>query len=242
MTDTRSPSSSAPDHLLARAIGVLTSPRATYAAVATRPRILGALVLVLILTIAPTVVFLSTEVGQEALFDVQIRRMESFGMQISDQMYAGMERQLRYAPYITAGGQLVVLPVFMAIISGLVIALFTAIMGGAATFKQVYAIVAHAGFIPALQALFSMPLNYVRASMSSPTNLGVFLPFLDESSFLARFLGALDLFIIWYAISLAIGVGVLYRKRTAPIAWGFLALYAVIAFVIAAVGAAFTGA
>ena len=85
-------------------------------------------------------------------------------------------------------------------------------LGGDATFKQVFAIVAHSGVVLAALSLFTTPLAYARESMSSATNLGVFLPFLDESSFLARLLGSIDLIFIWWMVSLAIGLGVLYRR------------------------------
>ncbi len=223
-------------------MGILTSPRSTYAGIAARPRIAGALALVLLLTIVPTMIFLSTEVGQDALFDQQIRSMESFGVQIPEQAYAQMEARLQYAPYFTGISQLVVVPVMMAITAGLIIAIFNAGLGGNATFKQVFAVVAHSSLVPSLHPLLSMPLNYVRGSMTSATSLGVFTPFLDEASFPARLLGVLDLFYIWWFINLAIGVGVLYKKRTAPIAWGFLAVYLVIALAIAGVMRAFSGA
>src|SRR4029078_11499462 len=90
-------------------------------------------------------------------------------------------------------------------------------LGGDATFKQGYAIVAHSGVIIAVQQLFTLPLDYVRETLSRRANLGVFLPFLDENSFPARLLGSIDLFVIWWSISLAIGLGALYGKRTGPI-------------------------
>ena len=43
-------------------------------------------------------------------------------------------------------------------------------------------------------------------------------------------------------ISLAIGLGVLYKRRTSPIAWGLLAVYAVLALAYAGVRAALAGA
>ena len=59
----------------------------------------------------------------------------------------------------------------------------------------------------------------------------MFLPFLDETRFSARLLGSIDLFCIWWMVSLAIGLGVLYKRRTAPIATTLLVVYAVIALV-----------
>ena len=87
-----------------------------------------------------------------------------------------------------------------------------------------------------------MPLDYARETLSSPTNLAVFLPFLDESSFLARMLGSIDLFVIWWAINVSIGLAVLYRKRTGPIATTLIVIYVTIGLVIAAVKTALAGA
>ena len=89
-------------------------------------------------------------------------------------------------------------------------------MGGEASFKQVLAVVAHAGAVSALSSVFTGPLNYFRGAMGSATNLGVLLPMIDEKSFVGRLLGMTDLFIIWWLVVLAIGLGVLYRRRTQP--------------------------
>ena len=75
------------------------------------------------------------------------------------------------------------LPLAGLILAGVFFAVFNAALGGDATFKQVFAVVAHSGVVIALQQLFVLPLDYARETMSSPTNLGVFLPFLDENTF-----------------------------------------------------------
>ncbi len=229
--------------LMARMVGVFFSPRATYASVAAHPRALGALGLVTAIAIAANVAFASTAVGRDALLDVQVRFMESWGMTISDEMYAGMERQVETMAVPNAAiGQLVFYPVVAAAVSGLLLGVFSAIMGGNATFKHVFAVVAHSGFIIALSQLFVMPLSYARGTLSAAANLGVFLPFLDETSLLARFLGSVDLFVIWWLVNLAIGLGVLYKKRTQPVAISLLAVYIGIALVFALVRAAISGA
>ena len=52
----------------------------------------------------------------------------------------------------------------------------------------------------------------------------------------------IDLFIIWWLIVLAIGLAVLYRRRTQPIAMSLLAIYAVIAVIVAAIMSRLGGA
>jgi len=128
------------------------------------------------------------------------------------------------------------------VIAGIAFAVFNAMLGGDASFKQAYAVVVHSGIVLVVQQLFTLPLDYARETLSSPTNLAVFLPFLDENSFAARMLGSIDLFLIWWAINLAIGLGVLYRKRTGPIATTLLVIYVAIAVIIAAVKSAVSGA
>ena len=230
--------------LLARAVGVIFSPRATYADVAARPRVLGALLLVIAISVAASAGFFSTQVGKDAMLEQADRSMQSFGVRLNDAQYAQMQARMTgpTALYSSAAGQVVVLPLVAAIAAGLLIAVFNAVMGGDASFQQVYAIVVYSGFLMALQQLFIYPLDYAKQSMSSPTTLAVFLPFLDEGTFAARFLGVIDLFRIWWLVNLAIGIGVLYKKRTTPIATTMLVIYGVIALVVAAVGVALSGA
>jgi hypothetical protein len=224
--------------LLARLIGVFVSPRATYAAVAARPRWFGAMAITCLLVSGAFFVFLSSEVGQQALIDQQLQFMESLGLKLGDVQVEQMESRAQYARYTTAGGQLVGIPIVQVIIAGILLGVFNALLGGDATFKQVLAIVAHSGIISALQTIFSLPLDYFRETMSSPTSLAVFAPFLEETSFMARLLGSIDLFQIWATVSLAIGLGVLYKRRTAPIATSLFLIYFVVVAAIAAIRSA----
>ena len=80
--------------------------------------------------------------------------------------------------------------------------------GGTATFKQLFAVVAHTGPIGVLAQLFTVPMNFAQGSMTSKTNLAVFLP-MTEGTFLGRLLATIDLFLVWQLIVLAIGLGVL---------------------------------
>jgi len=227
--------------LLARIAGVIFSPRATYAAVAAKPRIAGVLAAVLAFCAVGVFLFLSTDVGQQAAIDQQVRQMEAFGRPLTDAQYARLEQMAPYSRYFGAGAQLVTLPLAALIVAGIAFAVFNAILGGDATFKQAYAIVAHSGVIVAAQQLFSLPLAYARESLAGSTNLAVFFPFLDENTFPARVLGAIDLFLVWWFVSMAIGFGVLYRRRTGPIATTLLVIYASIGLIVAAIKTAIAG-
>jgi hypothetical protein len=227
--------------LPARFAGVIFSPRATYADVAARPRVLGMVSVVPAIVVCAMFAFLSTDVGQQAALDNLVRQLEAFGRTISDAQYARMEQAAPYARWIAGGVQLAAMPIAALIVAALAYGVFNAALGGDARFKQLYAIVVHSGAILVIQVLFSLPLAYARENLSGATNLAVFVPVLDDASFAARTLGAVDLFLVWWLVSLAIGLGVLYRKRTAPIATRLLVIYVAIGLIIAAVKTAFAG-
>jgi hypothetical protein len=232
----------APVGLAARVFGVIFSPGDTYQEVVRRPRALGALAVVAITIGLSSFLFLSTAVGQTALLDQQARFMESFGRDVPDEVYARIEAGANLQRYFALLGVLVSVPVGCAIVAALVLVVFNAVLGGDASFLQAYALVAHSQILLALQQLFVTPLNYARETMTSATNLMVFVPMLDEATFAARFLGWIDLFRIWWIVSLAIGLGVLYKRKAGPIGWTFIAIYVGIALVVAGVMTAVAGA
>lgn len=246
MPETLSPPSgigpAAPKGLAARIVGVIFSPGETYQSIVAHPRVLGVLVVATIVTAAALFVFLSTEVGQNATLDQQMRVMESFRINLPDQFYDQMEARAPMARYYAAGSILFFGPLVSAVVAGIILLIFNVVLGGEATFKQAFAVVAHAEVLNALQQLFILPLNYVRETMASATTLAVFLPMLNQTSFFARFLGWIDLFRIWWLVSLAIGAAVLYKRKSGPIAWTLIGAYVVFALVVAAGLTAFAGA
>ena len=240
-TTVQSGSSPAAQSVVARFFGIITSPRATFESVVATPKWLGMLVLTTVIIAAGSALPLTTEGGRDALLEQQVRAMEGFGMQVNDQMYQQLQKRTGIAPYTTAGSVVLMGPIIAAVLAGILFAVFNAAMGGNATFKQVYAVVVHAGVIQALAQLFLGPFNYFRQSMSSATNLSALLPMLPDGSFAARLASMVDLFMIWWVVALAIGLAVLYRRRTQPIAMSLFGVYAVIALSAAAIMSRFGG-
>jgi hypothetical protein len=228
-------------------LGVIFSPRETFAAVVARPRTLPMLVVVILLTVVPTGWFMGTAVGRQAMLDQADKSMKIFSMFLSeDQMAQQRERmttQYLEGSWLRVAGMpiatiVVFTPVIFAVYAGLLM-LLRMLLGATATFKQVFGVVVHSAIITAVATLFLTPLNYVRESMDSATSLRVFLPMLDDGSFLASLLGSIDLFRVWWVIVLSIGLAVLFRRKTSTIAVTLFAVYGVIALGYAAVAAMF---
>jgi hypothetical protein len=177
-----------------------------------------------------------TERGRAAALEMQVQQMETFGMEVTDEVYQQMAQrsQSNLTGYIAIVSVIIVLPIGAVIITALLWVVFNTVMGGTASFKHVMAIVVHSQVISVLGALFAAPIMYARGVMSSGVaNLGALLPMLDETSFLAKLLGMIDLFAIWWVMVLAIGLAALYKKKAGSIATGLFVFYGLIALVIA---------
>jgi hypothetical protein len=61
------------------------------------------------------------------------------------------------------------------------------------------------------------------------------MPMLPDDSFVTHLLGAIDLVWVWALINLSIGLAVLYKRKTGPLATSLLSIYGGIALLIAIV-------
>lgn len=228
-----SEASPAPMNVFARFIGIITEPRATYERIVARPTWLGMFLLTSVIIAFGATLPMTTEAGKQAAVDQQVASMEAFGMQISDEQYAQFQKGTATLPYMTAASVVFGSLFMVLIMGGILFAIFNAALGGDATYKQILSVLVHASVISALAQLFTGPLNYFRGAVTSPTSLGALLPMLDDTSFMGKLAGTIDIFIIWWLVVLAIGLAVLYRRKTQPIATTLFGIYAVIAVGIA---------
>jgi len=174
--------------------------------------------------------FMETAVGRQALVDQWERTATAFGQTLDDAAYERLENlgERNGVAYAVA----------TTLLAGPVLALGIAfvlrvVLRGRASFHQVMAVTTHAGVILAIRQVLAAPLGYVRETTSSATSLGTLFSSLDETSPVARFFGVLDVFVIWWAIVLAIGVSVLYHRRARTVAVTFVGAYAALALLLA---------
>ncbi len=220
--------------LASRVVGIIFSPKKTFQAVVATPRWFGMLVTYLVITCAVAGGLMFTAVGQQAFLDMMEKQAGARGAQSMEVM----QKIAPYMGYITIGQTLIITPIFLLIVAGILFAVFTVGMGGNATFKQLFSVLVHSEAVSLVAAFLKVPLAYSKGALTASTSLSLFFPMLDDTRFLARFLGMMDLFMLWWVAVLAIGFGVLYKRRTGPIAIAFFVVYALIAVGIAAIQAA----
>jgi hypothetical protein len=230
--------------VFARAVGIITSPKATFELVVKKPQSVAIVALIALVMGIGQSAFLWTERGQQAMVDFQMQQGEKWSKALghemtqdeSDQAYARAEKMVPIQKYIALFQFFIALPVGLVVFSAIFWAIFNAILGGTATFKEVMAVQAHAMVVNGLGGVFGAFMAFMRGAMTTvPGNLGQLLPMLPEGSFPAKFLGTLDLFGLWGCVVAGIGLGVLYRRSGRAIGTALVCVYIAIVAAIAAI-------
>ena len=185
-----------------------------------------------VITAASQALLFQTEVGQVALVDQWERTTLGFGQPVDEARYAEFQALSRKGPLYGVATALVAGPVLTMVLA-VVVALVFGRGNRDVSFSQVLAVVAHASLILAIRLVVSAPVSYAREATGGATSLGLWFPSLDAASFAGRFVGALDVFVLWWVVLLAIGVAVLYGRRARSVAAAFLGVYAGLALLLA---------
>ena len=229
MTASSSISASAPDRI--GVWKVLASPPQTVRALAARPNPVLWLTATAAVMAAARAALLATPVGQQALVDQWVQRAEAFGMTVDEALYARITSLGTTGALYGLGLALalgVLLPLVLA--SGMRL-----LSGGRASWGVAITLAAYANVALAVRDLVALPVGYVRESLTSPLTLGTFFTMLDEASLLARFLWAVDLFVVWWLVLAALGAAALSGRRAGSLVTSAAAVYVVAGLVLAAV-------
>jgi hypothetical protein len=205
---------------------MVRSPKATLTEAVRHPRSLDLAVVIVAIAAVCSSGFLMTRVGQLAALDQQVRQLESFGVVITDERYEALRAMVPYRPIVTAAVIIIGWPVLWLLSARAVQWLGRRMGRGEATFQQVLTIVVHASAILAVRAIVAAPINYARESLGGATSFSIIMPAFGESTFPARLFGAVDIFIVWWVVLVALGVSILYQTRTLPIARWLFGAYA----------------
>lgn len=224
-----------PDNLTmpARIWGIIRRPRRTFEAVLQRPRWAPLMLVLAVVSFASSAAVVATDVGEQALVDQWERTTLAFGGEIDDAEYARLqELSERYAVAYAGVSALARGPLAAFAVAALASALFRALRSRPG-FRRTLTVVVHAGVILTVRDVIAAPLNYAREALTSPLTALAFAGTLDEASPAARFLAAIDLFVVWWVVTLSIGLAVLSGQRTRTIAWPALGLYAAVGLALA---------
>lgn len=235
MTDTLHTASSAPPtppephpgSLLQRVVDTFISPIALFSRFGARPPWWDVMLISVVLGVV-AFALIPQDVWLNTMEEAMRQRGQQMPAGASPESMAGMQRI-----FGMVGGAL--MPwIFLAIQAGLMVLIFTVVLGGSATFRQYVSVVAHASLVGAVGQLAALPIIMQKGVMTAGITLGALAGGMDPESFLYQFLNAWNVFLIWQLVLMGLGVSTLNRRIGAGTAVGvLLGIYAVIATLIA---------
>jgi len=228
MEDQSTDPESTPPGVFRRYIQVFVSPDTLFRGLRTQPDWVGAVLLGGLLT-ALGAALLPPELTLAAIREQALSRGQALPPGFADRI-----ETFRYLGWVLA---FVFWGVYIATLSGVVMGFFAFLAGHEGTYRQYFAVVAHAQLIPATAAVLMVPLRIAAEDAQLLLSLGAFAVFL-EPSYLLRLLSFLDLFGLWSWVLVGLGVARIARKES----WAFgVVIVMTIPVTIAAVVAIFTG-
>lgn len=222
---------------LGRIVGVIFSPKATFADIARKPSWLLPVSLLAVLG-AIVAVGLNQKMDWREYVSQQIEKSPRAASLSAEQKQKQIEMGAKFAPIGTYIFGIPAPLVVVLIVAGVMLGAYNLMAGANVNYKTALAIVSHA-FVPAmlgnllfLLVLFLKPPGTLDLDNPVATNIAVFLP--DGS---AKWLEALaknvDILAIWITILIAIGFAAanprkLQGNKSFTIAFGVFAVYIVI--------------
>jgi hypothetical protein len=195
---------------------VFLSPGELFTALRQKPVWFGALAVAAVLLIL-SVAVLPTELWVEFSRSQMIER--------GQEVPPGFEQAgpaIRIFSVLGVGLAIFVMTFIMA---GIVTVFFSFLFGDEGRYVQYLAVIAHASIIPALGALFLLPLKLSQGDPSVTLNLGTFAFFMEDG-YLYRVLKMLDLFVLWSYVVMAVGVTKIDPRRSFGFALSFFLAFA----------------
>ena len=183
----------------------------------------------LLLWSAVAAALLQSPTGRQALVDERVRMVEALGGTVDDAGYAALQTRPPFWVYALSGGRTLLLPVTtLAVAAGLAVW-----PGRRRGFVASLSVAVHASAVLVLQQLAATPLHMVRESLTCPFNLAAVMPWFDEGSLPARFLGTVEVFGLWWVLLLAMGAAALAERRARDFVLPLVGVYVGIAAAVA---------
>lgn len=206
-----------------RALQVFVAPGELFDRLRERPAWIGVILLVAALSLASTLL-----VPEEMMRAAMVEQMPE-GTSAED--VEQMTGFLRTAGMVAAA----VGPLLTAVVvAGLSHLVFTLILGGRSTFRQLFSAASHVMLIPTVGSLLTVPLILATGEVQTSLTLHLLAPGLETGSYAYRMLRGLNVFGLAAAAVMGVAVGRLYPNRSAGSAIGVLvALYVTMKAVMA---------
>jgi uncharacterized membrane protein len=220
--------------VIARTLRVFHAPSETFEAVSRRATWADWLV--------PTVVVLALTMASIQVTWPVLARMQSAAV---EERLKGMpeEQRQQVAAQMAAVGRisgLVMVPVtglaVLFVAGGILLLVANTVLDGQARYRQMLALWAYSSLVGIVGLVVRTPLVLAKDTAMIYTGLGVLMSEEALKTFLGRVVAGIDLFLVWQACLVAIGLGVLSGSSTRRAALPVLLLWVIWLLIQAALG------
>jgi Yip1-like protein len=194
-----------------RIVGVFFSPRVVFEELKERPRVLGALVVLCVVTLLVMLPVLNIVIQDQS---AALQGKPNMSEDAMAKAVSAMKITIPLgAAFFTA--------VMTAVLAAFYLFLANILLGGATNFKRMMAAMSHIGMVNILGSLIRIPLMLARGTSHVSLSPAVFLPEEAQKTFLFNLLSQLDVFSIWMIglsiLAIAVMAGVPTRKASVAV-------------------------
>lgn len=189
-------------NLAVRVVELLVSPGRLFARLRERPAWVGAVVLMVILSVVAT-----------WLLPEELLREAATANMPADATADQMESAARFARVGGYVGSVLGPPVAALFVAGVLLFIYNVVLGGEAGYLQLLAVSSHALLVPTLGSLLVLPLMISTGDPSVGLALHLLVPGLEEG-ILYRSLQGLNVFGLWASVLLGLGISQVYPRRS----------------------------
>jgi hypothetical protein len=221
---------------LGRLVNVIIEPKRAFADIVERPGWWVPMILLMVLSVVFMTAF-SSHVGWERFMRHQFETNKQTQNMPAEQRENLVQTQAKYAGPFGMAMAVVAVPASMLLISGVMMFMFTTVLGGSVNFKKTLGVVAHS-MVP---GLISTPLILAVMYMKDPSdfdlnnpagfNLGFYMDPLSTPAWLVSLGSSIDVFSIWTILLIATGMSVATSKPWKTSLLGVAAPWALIVLI-----------
>jgi len=217
---------------LNKIINIFTDPGSVFRAIRERPTWLLPFSLVMLMSVVFTV---STEdlilkYQKEAIYNSTLIPEDQKDEII--EKYESKTPTRRHIESVIAG--VVNVTVLFVVVAGIFWIVGNFVLGGTASYKQIFSMYSWVGMVSVLELLVKLPLSLAKESLNVYTSLAVLMDPAQSKTILFQILNAFDIFTIWKIVLWGMGFSIIYNFSKEKSYAAVISLY--IIYLIGAIG------
>lgn len=226
-----------------RLVNVFVDPKPAFADIAARPGWWVPMILIMVCSLAYLLLF-SSHVGWEHFMRQQFEQSPKAQSMSPEDRERAIQMQLKFGPPFGTAIAVIAPPISMLVTAGVLLFVFTNMLGAAVKFRQALAVAAYASLPQLLGVAGGVLVMFLKDPMDfdlkNPAgyNLGFYLDPHTVPAWLVSLGGSIDVFSFWIILLLATGMAAVTRKRWSTALTGVLipwGVYVVLKVALAAV-------